>query len=100
MPNSSITCISRSTTASLALERALCGEPGLSEELSGSEYVMSPDSASCSTRAGSGVCGGGSTGPVSSLPPAAAGATAGVTAVGASAEESPESIGSANRSIP
>ena len=36
MPNSSITWVSRSTTASLALDRALCGEPARSTSLAGS----------------------------------------------------------------
>ncbi len=35
MPNSSITCISRSTTASLALERALCDRAGLEDVVAG-----------------------------------------------------------------
>ena len=48
------------TTASLASVRALCTLPCFSAAASGSRYCTSPDSWSCSTRCGIGVCGGGS----------------------------------------
>src|SRR3954454_795983 len=52
MSNWSSTSVRAATTLSLALLRALCGVPVRSDEGSGSVYVTSPPSNSCSTRCG------------------------------------------------
>ena len=61
MPNSSSTWVSRSTTASLALDRALCDRPGLEHLVGGQACRRCRRRARAARPAGgSGVCGGGS----------------------------------------